>query len=159
MKLFILKGEETWKTKTSQSILDFSPNRQRSDLVLKHQKCQHWFTLMFRITTVRAVVQMFWVFTSLIWLAVAIMTTHCSAIAFYSESPSVFRDDSSWNWIKIGRRFIQLRHFKKHFIANCNGRFLSAAFNISMRLPLEQLCPTQMAYWAKNYVTILTRAA
>jgi len=22
-----------------------------------------------------------------------------------------------------------------------------------------QLCPTQMAYWAKNYVTILTTAA
>ena len=26
-------------------------------------------------------------------------------------------------------------------------------------IPLNQLCPTQMAYWAKNYVTILTRAA
>jgi len=26
-------------------------------------------------------------------------------------------------------------------------------------VPLVQLCPTQMAYWAKNYVTILTRAA
>jgi len=24
---------------------------------------------------------------------------------------------------------------------------------------LDQPCPTQMAYWAKNYVTILTRAA
>ena len=24
---------------------------------------------------------------------------------------------------------------------------------------LHQLCPTQMAYWAKNYVTILTRSA
>ena len=24
---------------------------------------------------------------------------------------------------------------------------------------LNQLCPTQMAYWDKNYVTILTRAA
>ena len=24
---------------------------------------------------------------------------------------------------------------------------------------LGQICPTQMAYWAKNYVTILTRAA
>ena len=24
---------------------------------------------------------------------------------------------------------------------------------------LTQLCPTQMAYWAKNYATILTRAA
>jgi len=24
---------------------------------------------------------------------------------------------------------------------------------------LDQLCPTQMVYWAKNYVTILTRAA
>ena len=23
---------------------------------------------------------------------------------------------------------------------------------------IEMLCPTQMAYWAKNYVTILTRA-
>ena len=26
-------------------------------------------------------------------------------------------------------------------------------------LPLNQLCPTQMAYWAKKYVTILTRTA
>jgi len=24
---------------------------------------------------------------------------------------------------------------------------------------LSQLCPTQMAYWAKNYVTISARAA
>jgi len=24
---------------------------------------------------------------------------------------------------------------------------------------LDQLCPTQMAYWAKNYVIVLTRAA
>jgi len=24
---------------------------------------------------------------------------------------------------------------------------------------LEHLCPTQMAYWAKNYVAILARAA
>jgi len=24
---------------------------------------------------------------------------------------------------------------------------------------IAQLCPTQMAYWAKNYITILTRAA
>jgi len=23
---------------------------------------------------------------------------------------------------------------------------------------LDQLCPTQMAYWAKNYVIVLTRA-
>jgi len=25
--------------------------------------------------------------------------------------------------------------------------------------PLDQLCPTQMAYWAKNYVTVFIRAA
>jgi len=30
---------------------------------------------------------------------------------------------------------------------------------ISVLIPLEQLCPIQMAYWAKNHVTISTRVA
>jgi len=29
---------------------------------------------------------------------------------------------------------------------------------IVIRELLDQLCPSQMAYWAKNYVTIFTRA-
>jgi len=31
--------------------------------------------------------------------------------------------------------------------------------NQLLQFTVEQLCPTQMAYRAKNYVTILTRAA
>jgi len=30
---------------------------------------------------------------------------------------------------------------------------------VALNLLLNQLCPTQMAYWAKNYVIILTRTA
>jgi len=30
---------------------------------------------------------------------------------------------------------------------------------LDFRNSVDQLCPTQMAYWANNYVTILTRAA
>jgi len=48
---FHLKGQETWKTKiTAQSTSDLSPKQQMSeislktsDLILKHQKCQHCF--------------------------------------------------------------------------------------------------------------------
>jgi len=29
----------------------------------------------------------------------------------------------------------------------------------NLKITLEQLCATQMAYWVKDYVTILTRAA
>jgi len=29
---------------------------------------------------------------------------------------------------------------------------------LALFFALNQLCPTQMAYWAKNYVTIFTRA-
>jgi len=29
----------------------------------------------------------------------------------------------------------------------------------NLKITLEQLCATQTAYWAKDYVTILTRAA
>jgi len=35
-------------------------------------------------------------------------------------------------------------------------------FSVSLLDPdfvLDQLCPTKMAYWAKTYVTISTRAA
>jgi len=44
--------------------------------------------------------------------------------------------------------------------------FISAGFkggpgpgSPTMFMCLAQLCPTQMAYWAKNYVTVLARAA
>jgi len=30
---------------------------------------------------------------------------------------------------------------------------------VVMYVRIEQVCPTQMGYWAKKYVTILTRAA
>jgi len=33
-----------------------------------------------------------------------------------------------------------------------------AVFVVICGLGLDQLCPTQMAYWAKKYVTISTRA-
>jgi len=35
----------------------------------------------------------------------------------------------------------------------------SSSVTIFLTCALEQLCPTQMTYWAKKYVTILTRAA
>jgi len=32
-------------------------------------------------------------------------------------------------------------------------------FLVKVHCNVYQLCPTQMAYWAKNYVTVLARAA
>jgi len=58
---------------------------------------------------------------------------------------SIFHDHSPWNWIKVGRQFIQFWHSNKHLIANFNRQFLSVAFTISLCLPLEFICPIFVA--------------
>jgi len=47
----------------------------------------------------------------------------------------------------------KLHRFKVFFTALYSHCLATLAFI------LDQLCPTQMAYWAKNYVTVLTGAA
>jgi len=51
----------------------------------------------------------------------------------------------------------EIQHF--FHILNKKSAILGKRFCISNTfIRLRQLCPTQMAYWAKHYVIILTRA-
>ena len=117
----------------------------RRNLFSRYVAVHRTITVIVWIATVSAVERQLGIITALILLAVAWMTTQWNTIALDRQLPFVFRDDSPWNWIKVGRQFVQLWCSNKHLIANFNRRFLSAAFTISICLPLEFICPVFVA--------------
>ena len=93
-------------------------------------------------------------------------TTHIFSVGFRSVSwsikdvnlPTFQKRAHNFRFVALGAVLHENSAFMNVQISS-NMSFGNLRYFVPNMVVQEQLCPTQMACWAKNYVTILTRAA
>ena len=85
---------------------------------------------------------------------------HTTKHAKQTERSEKQSNNNLQKWLRQILKSQSAKNTGHQYIRNASNHLHSRNHRLEQEIhDLDQLCPTQMTYWAKNYATILTRAA